>query len=175
MGAQVRHNGGHDQHASRPTDRTRPSLTAYIRRHRKVAAAATVSVLAATIIVPYAAGAMSQDGTQNSTRASQSEGNANSVPNPDKEKQERAQEQSNNGSSSGTSTNKSDTNITVNGQSIEVPENGSYNKTIQDGNSRTDIKVESNHNSTSDGNSSSNNSSVNLNVTTESHSSSSSD
>ena len=80
------------------------------------------------------------------------------------------------GETSGAASNdsQSTTNVTVNGQRVDVPANGSYSQTIEDGNSRTEIRTESNHSNTTTGNgsSSSNNSSVNINISSGSSSTS---
>lgn len=48
-----------------------------------------------------------------------------------------------------TSSTSSQTTVTVNGQPVEVPSNGSYSKTIIDNNGRTEIDVDSSHHHTS--------------------------
>lgn len=64
------------------------------------------------------------------------------------------------------------TTVTVNGETITVPANGSYERSTVDGNSRTDVKVDNQNQSSTSGNSSSNSSSSRIEVN--SHSSSSS-
>lgn len=60
----------------------------------------------------------------------------------------------------------STTQVTVNGESVTVPENGSYHRTTDDGNTRTDIDVDSRQqeNTSGNGSSSSASSSVRINV-----------
>jgi hypothetical protein len=153
MGAQVR----------------RQALGAYVSQHRKIAAAVTISVIATAAIVPFATQASDQDGAQGRTQDSQSAGNADKMPDLD------ATDKSDAGKKTGgsQSTNSHSTDVTVNGQSIDVPENGTYDKTIEDGDSRTDVHVDSSQSSSTDGSSSHSSSSVKLNVSSESRSSSS--
>jgi hypothetical protein len=68
--------------------------------------------------------------------------------------------------SSGSAQNTNQTRVTVNGQVIDVPQNGSFNRTITDGSTTTTVNAQSsNSSSTSQGGvSNSNNSSVNVNV-----------
>jgi len=56
------------------------------------------------------------------------------------------------------------TNVTVNGQSIPVPDNGSYNELLNSGNSKTDVTINSERTSATSGSSASNNSSTSINI-----------
>jgi hypothetical protein len=64
------------------------------------------------------------------------------------------------------------TNVTVNGETITVPENGSYRKTTDDGTTRTDVKVDSRNQSSTSGDGASNSSSSKIQVNVQSNSSS---
>lgn len=66
----------------------------------------------------------------------------------------------------------STTEVTVNGESITVPENGSYHKSTDDGSTKTDIDVDNSNHSSTSGNSSSNSSSSRIKVEVQSNSSS---
>lgn len=68
----------------------------------------------------------------------------------------------------------STTEVTVNGERLTVPENGSYQRTTQDGNSRTNVNVDNRNQSTRSGDGSSNSSSSEIRVDVRSESSSSS-
>ena len=64
------------------------------------------------------------------------------------------------------------TEVNVNGESITVPENGTYQRVTDSGNGTTDIKVESRNQSSSSGDGASNSSSSKLDVNVQSNSSS---
>jgi hypothetical protein len=66
------------------------------------------------------------------------------------------------------------TEVQVNGETLTVPKNGSYQRTTDDGDSRTDVKVDNRNESYTSGDGSSNSSSseVRIDVRSESHSSS---
>lgn len=141
------------------------SARTYASNHREIMAVATVAIITAAIIVPYIATAGAE--SFGNVITGQPVGNT-SEGTSDMNQQKRQTLQQTTDSSS----NSSQTNITVNGQQVPVPDNGSYHTTIDDGDSHTDVKVESSQNSTSNGGSNTNNSSVHFNVQTESHSSS---
>jgi hypothetical protein len=69
-------------------------------------------------------------------------------------------------STQGSSNSRSTTSVTVNGQRVDVPANGSYSQTIDDGNSHSEIHSQSTHTSTTNGSNTSNSnySSVNINI-----------
>jgi len=160
----------------RPATSFGTKVHGYVQSHRKVVAIATIVTVAAAFITPIAIQAASNDMVttmqQDNQASEQAETKAESLPPSEQEPQE-SRQSTQTQSDEGATSNRSETNVTVNGERVEVPENGSYSKTIKDGNSRTNINVESNHSSTSSGNSSTNNSSVNVNIKSESHSSSS--
>lgn len=64
----------------------------------------------------------------------------------------------------------STTEVMVNGESVTVPENGSYQRTSRDGNGTTDVKIESQNQQSSSGDGRSNSSSSKIEVNVESHS-----
>ena len=68
----------------------------------------------------------------------------------------------------------STTEVMVNGERLTVPENGSYQRTTEDSNGRTDVKVDNRNQSTSSGDGSSNSSSSEVRIDVRSESSSSS-
>jgi uncharacterized membrane protein YvbJ len=139
------------------------SARAYARNHREVMAAVTVAAITAAVIVPYIATA----GTEsfgNVIAGRPVSNTRDDVSDMDQQKRQTLQQTTNNNSTS------NETNITVNGRQLPVPDNGSYHTTIDDGDSHTDVKVESSQNSTSNGGSNTSNSSVHFNVQTESHS-----
>jgi hypothetical protein len=151
------------------------SARAFALGHRNVLAVVTVSAITAAVIIPYIA----QAGIGNFANVvtgqpvSQDLQPAKDVSEVNQQEQKTEQPASQQTPGNTSNTNNSTTNVTVNGQQVPVPENGTYSKTTEDGNSRTEIKVESKRSSTSDDSSSSNSSSVHLNVHSESSSSSS--
>ena len=134
--------------------------------NRKVLMVTVVSVVMVGAVTSYAL-ATSDSNSSRIQPSSQQAETARTLPQPTNQQKFESE-----AGQQGAVTN--NTTVTVNGQNIDVPENGSYSETTRDGDSRTDVKVESSNTSNSTGNSSSSNSSVNLNVTTESRSSSSS-
>lgn len=101
-----------------------------------------------------------EDGTGSPQTAETEEGENMGTENqgqPDEDRQQGAES---------SSSSQSATNVTVNGRKVDVPANGSYSQTTDDGVTRTEIRTNSNHSSTTTGNSSSNSnsSSVNINI-----------
>jgi len=74
-------------------------------------------------------------------------------------------------SSRGSASNTSNTSVTVNGQSVDVPANGSYNKQTTTPEGTTHVQVDSTHTSTSSGSNANNSSNVRININSESSSS----
>ena len=63
-----------------------------------------------------------------------------------------------------TGNSQSSTTVTVNGKTVSVPNNGSYNQTSEQGGTTSNISIHSSDNSTSDSNQASNTSSTNIAV-----------
>jgi len=144
------------------------SASAYVRSHRNVMATVVVSAITAAVIVPYIATAGAANFGNIVTGQPVNSDASITESEPIMEQPERDTLRQTTGGSS----NSSQTNVTVNGQSIQVPENGTYSKTTDDNNGHTEVRVESSHSSSSTGGSASNNSTVQLNVHSESHSTS---
>lgn len=68
------------------------------------------------------------------------------------------------GTSGSASSNSSSVNLSVNGQQIDVPANGTYSSSTNNGSGQSNVNVSSSHSSSSAGTSVSNNSNVNINV-----------
>lgn len=140
----------------------------YARSHRNILATVTVSAITAAIVVPYiaTAGIKSFGSVITGQPLTQDSQPAKKASDIHRQEQEMVQH------STESNANSSQTSVTVNGQQVPVPDSGSYHKTIDNGNGRTEINVESSQSSTGNGSSNSSNSSVQLNVRSESHSSS---
>jgi hypothetical protein len=64
----------------------------------------------------------------------------------------------------GNATNSSNTNVTVNGRSIDVPANGNYNQMTTDANGTTSVTVQSSHSGSATAGSATSDSNVNVNI-----------
>jgi hypothetical protein len=164
---------------TRGTKGVTSTFSTWLRNHRKTAALTTLSVLATSIVVPYAVHASSGGQTPAASTADTTTVKATTkaapVSQPADSTEDTIQAQPSGENSSRTS-------VTVNGQAVDVPANGTYSKTTTDGNSQTRVNVDSSHKQTSSvgpGQSGSvsnqSSSSVNVNVNSSSSSESSDD
>lgn len=154
----------------------------HVLRDRKVRFAAVPLAVAATALTIN----LVVQATSDTNSSSHKDGYPSVRPTPDEKKEESRTLQSNNqpqatpGDKDAPKTDESvtddgsgaTTEVTVNGERVTVPANGSYRKTTDDGTTKTDVNVENRNKSTASGNSSSNYSSSKIQVNMQSNSSS---
>lgn len=147
-----------------PTNR----LKALLRNRKARLAALPALILATAFTITYAAQAASD--------TSPKSGEASSVQ-PAKEQGAKAMDEQDAKAPKTTESVTDDgsgatTNVTVNGETITVPENGSYHRSTDDGGTQTEIHVDNRNQSSTSGNGSSNSSSSKIEVNVQSNSSS---
>lgn len=172
-------------HATKPNREYDPSSLARLRAKlhatntRAIGMGFTAGILVISLAVTYTLYGNANDqpletGHSSSQAAPKS---TERLPSTDQTKQEEAttmnDESTNSAGQGGSgSTSNSSTSVTVNGQQIDLPENGSYSGTIDNGTSQTKVESNSSHSSSSSQNgnssSSSSRSSVNINISSES-------
>lgn len=140
------------------------------RGHRKTVAVLAIVTLGVGVWAA-SAGAAADDPRQTTIQSQTSSKGRSSVTtefkNPDDKQQKPLTKESVQDDGNGTTTE-----VDVNGESIAVPENGTYRRTTDTGDGTTDIKVESRNQTSSSGNGASNSSSSKLEVNVQSNSSS---
>ena len=147
-----------DNSPSKPTEGSSESVAsskpiynrpveAALKNHRKMAAIVTLSVLATAIVIPYSVRASintsSEANSKNSNLNVHATSESKSMVQPQDSTQHIQQPKA--APSGDTNSNASKTTVTVNGQTIEVPANGIYDKTTTDGNGQTQVQVNSSH------------------------------
>jgi hypothetical protein len=149
----------------------RQSVWTYIRGHRLLVAVPSVALLAAVAVIPYVSASSHDEAASiRSQQASDSQSQSkNRLDSPKEPAMSETDE------TPSTNHSSSQTSVTVNGQSVDVPANGSYHNVSQDANGRTEVTVQSSQSSSGDASHNSSSSSVNLDVNSQSSSSNSDD
>jgi len=124
-----------------------------------------VAVLILVFVMLFKPGVVSEDRQHSSVPASRSTNSNVSTEQTITNKNRSELPTGGNGSGS------SSVQATVNGQSVTVPENGTYHKTIKSNGSTTTIDISSQHTTSASGNSATNDSSTSIEIETESSSS----
>jgi hypothetical protein len=144
----------------------RQLIRSFIGGHRKIVGLLAIVVLAGVVVIPYA-------NASSTTSRNQSDQSADNAPKPAIDSPEEKDQMPANSSNNGSNTNQPQ--VTVNGQSVDVPANGNYHQVTDDANGHTEVKVESSQHSNGGNTSNSNSSTVNIDVDSQSQSSYSSD
>lgn len=140
-------------------------LTTADRQRRFVLVMSVTILMSALVAVAYALGASQQVNTRLSTRPLQTKLTGQASPSP----VDTSQAASSSQSSSDSADPSNATSVTVNGQSVDVPANGSFSKTVTSDDSTTTVNGKSSQSSSTSGGTVSNNSSTTVDVNSRSN------